>query len=293
MSLLLPVVFRGDPLQSILGRKAESRNGKVALAFGFPLSTFRFSSSPMPDRRRHRGPHPQDERLFRAEVIPTLRIAVIELSWLLSRGYPTTASLKLVGDRHALTERQRLAVIRSSCSDQQLADRAGRRVELAETQGAALKIDGFNLLTTIEAALSGGVVLVGRDGCYRDMASMHGSYRRVAETRPAIEAIGRVLGSRGNAAVTWFLDRPVSNSGRLAGIIRKIAEQHGYAWDVEVVDDPDPVLIAAKAIAVSADAQILDGCGPWVSLAGAVVESLEAPHWMVDLRQGAREDESS
>ena len=38
------------------------------------------------------------------------------------------------------------------------------------------------MLTTIEAALAGGVILAARDGAYRDMASMHGSYRKVAET---------------------------------------------------------------------------------------------------------------
>src|SRR6266404_1471952 len=46
-----------------------------------------------------------------------------------------------------------------------------------------LLIDGFNLILTLESALGGGVMLVGRDGCYRDMASVHGTYRRVEETR--------------------------------------------------------------------------------------------------------------
>ena len=54
-------------------------------------------------------------------------------------------------------------------------------------------MDGFNVLTSIEAALAGGVILAGRDGCYRDMASMHGSYRKVEETRPAILGIGSIL----------------------------------------------------------------------------------------------------
>ena len=45
-------------------------------------------------------------------------------------------------------------------------------------------------MTTIEAALSGGVILAARDGAYRDMASMHGTYRKVAETLPALELLG-------------------------------------------------------------------------------------------------------
>jgi hypothetical protein len=42
-----------------------------------------------------------------SRYIPILCQAVEELSWLLTRGYPPTSTLKLVGDRYALTERQR------------------------------------------------------------------------------------------------------------------------------------------------------------------------------------------
>jgi hypothetical protein len=59
--------------------------------------------------------------------------------------------------------------------------------------GQPIELDGFNVLTTVEAALADGVLLLGRDGCLRDMASMHGSFRRVEETRPALECVGRVL----------------------------------------------------------------------------------------------------
>ncbi len=56
----------------------------------------------MPDRRKHRGPHPEDRRLFAPEALPRLRAAAGDLSWLLSRGYAPESSLKLVGDRYAL-----------------------------------------------------------------------------------------------------------------------------------------------------------------------------------------------
>jgi hypothetical protein len=56
----------------------------------------------MPDRRTHRGPHPEDERLFAADGLPILRQAVADLCWLLSRGYAPESSLKLVGDCYDL-----------------------------------------------------------------------------------------------------------------------------------------------------------------------------------------------
>ena len=72
----------------------------------------------MPDSRRHRGAHPEDHRLFADERAGDLRRAVADFSMLLSKGYATPSALKLVGDHFNLTERQRTAVQRASCSDE-------------------------------------------------------------------------------------------------------------------------------------------------------------------------------
>src|SRR5215510_4417589 len=131
------------------------------------------------DNQRHRGAHPADQRLFEPKHHETLRRAVGDLSLLLSRGYAPAASLKLVGDHFALKERQRLAVARAACSDQQLESREQTRLPLESVKGQDLLIDGFNIIVTAEAALSGGVMIQCRDGCARDMSSVHGSYRLV------------------------------------------------------------------------------------------------------------------
>jgi len=53
----------------------------------------------MPDRRVHRGPHPDDLKLFAPDVWPLLVEAIDDLCWLLNRGYPTESARTLVGDR--------------------------------------------------------------------------------------------------------------------------------------------------------------------------------------------------
>ncbi len=112
----------------------------------------------MPDSRTHRGPGPEDARLFAPDVHDALRAAVADLSWLRGRGYAESASLKIVGDRYALVERQRMAVRRSACSDAALASRRSRQVSAQAMRGRPLRIDGFNAILTIEAALGGAVV---------------------------------------------------------------------------------------------------------------------------------------
>src|SRR6266516_1876720 len=129
-----------------------------------------------PDVRKHRGAHPRDRSLFGDDQLPTLRVVVADLSWLLTRGYTMKAALKLVGDRHALTDRQRLAVSRAACSDQSQEQRTAKRLPVEAVAGKEIILDGFNLIITIEAALSDGVLIHCRDGCIRDLSSLHGSY---------------------------------------------------------------------------------------------------------------------
>ncbi len=227
----------------------------------------------MPDTRTHRGPDPRDADSFGPSSLPALRTAVLDLSWLLSRGYAPVSALKLVGDRWSLTERQRMAVRRSACSDEaRIRRRAGERAA-AELAGVELWIDGFNVVTTIETWLGGGVVLRCRDGAYRDLAGVHGTYRRVAETLPSLEILGAGLAGLGVRRARWFFDRPVSNSGRIGTLVRQNAAERSCDWPVELVDNPDPILKRSTEIVATADSAILDAGPRWFNLVRHLIES--------------------
>lgn len=236
------------------------------------------------DRIRHRGAHPKDKQSFAAAETVALREAVADLSWLLSRGYAAAASLKLVGDHFTLKERQRLAVARAACSDQQRESRERTRLTLESISGQDLLIDGFNLIIMTEAALSGGVLIRCRDGCFRDMSSVHGSYRSVAETEDAIRLISDILLVAKPASALWLLDQPVSNSGRLAQRIREMAAEHNWPWRVEVVMNPDKILRSSDQIALTSDSNILDGARSWINLGLILITQRLPEAWVVDLR---------
>jgi len=240
----------------------------------------------MPDKRAHRGPHPADRKFFGPEAIDGLRAALADFCMLLSKGYAEKSALKLVGDRYSLTRRQRLAVMRSACSDEQLESRRRRRIGVAELAGAELAIDGYNLLITIEAAMSGGIIFRGRDRCLRDLASIHGTYRRVSETIPAVELIGRFVKERSVKRVVWLLDSPVSNSGRLKTLMGRVARERGWSWEIQLMLSPDAELTATELIVASSDGIVLDGCKRWVNLAAEIIESEIPSARIVDLGGG-------
>jgi len=236
-----------------------------------------------PDIRKHRGPHPEDRKLFAAEQLPALRTAVGELSWLLTRDYSLKGALKLVGDRYTLTDRQRLAVARAACSDQSKERRAAALINVAEVADEGLIVDGFNLIITIEAALSGGLLMLCRDGCIRDLSSVHGSYRAVDETDTAIQLIGEVLEILHPKSVDWVLDSPISNSGRLAQRIRELANEKGWNWNVETLFNRDAAISKSKRVVISSDSHILDGTQRWLNFNRYLIGERLADSWLIDL----------
>lgn len=209
--------------------------------------------------------------MFAPAAHETLRRATADLAWLLGRGYAQPSALDLVGNRYQLRHRQRMAVMRSCCSDAQQSARRAREVEPEALRGAALAVDGYNVLIGLESALSGGVLLIGRDDCLRDLASLHGHFKRVEETAPAIDLLCAALVGWGVAHCSVYLDAPVSNSGRLAGMLREVFAARDLAWSVEVVPSPDALLQETRAIVATADSAVLDACGPWFNLARRIV----------------------
>ena len=237
----------------------------------------------MPDKRVHRGPHPADEKLFDAKAIGDLRFAIADLSLLLTKGYAQKSALKLVGDRFSLRERQRLAVMRGACSDQQLASRSERCLTAEKLSGESIAVDGYNVLITIEAAMSGGMIFKGRDGCWRDLASIHGTYRKVAETIPAVQLIGEFLQKIDTGKTLWLLDSPVSNSGRLKTLIGELAEKNGWNWEIELVLSPDAELKKTDLVVATSDSVVLDKCKSWVNLATEIIKKKLPSARVIDL----------
>jgi hypothetical protein len=241
-----------------------------------------FKRCGMPDKRKHRGPHPEDSKLFCRENIAALRQAAADYSLLLTKKYPQNAALKLVGDKFELTDRQRLAVMRSSCSDVQLAGRLIRQIQPGELAGRDILIDGYNILITIESAMSGGFLFVGRDGCLRDLAGLHGTYRKVNETIPAIEFINNALAELKVKNACWLLDKPVSNSGRLKGIIESTETK--IPTQVKLLNNPDTELIQSEQIVATSDSDVLDKTKLWVNLTEFIIENHIKNACIIDLR---------
>ncbi len=232
--------------------------------------------------QRHRGMRLNERALFSGEQLQHLRNAVYEFCWLLNRGYARHSVIQLVGDHHQLTKRQRLVISRAGCSNfsRDLRNKTCLRIE--QIKDRQLVIDGFNQIISVETAMAGGLLLRCCDGCVRDIASIHGTYRLVHETRQAIELIGNVLQDFSAASVLWLFDKPVSNSGRLAAMVRDIAKVHNWNWQAELTENPDQVIRHSDKVAITSDSAILDGGVQWLNLGAHLVKNHFHESWLID-----------
>jgi hypothetical protein len=161
--------------------------------------------------------------------------------------------------------------MRNACSDQQLHSRQSRQVGFAAAANQPVMLDGYNLIITTEAAISGSFIFEGRDHTFKDLASIHGTYRKVTETVPAIMLIGAFLAENHIEHAHWLLDSPVSNSGRLKTLVAAIASENNWPWEVSLLLSPDAELIKTDLIVASSDGIVLDSCGRWLNLAAELI----------------------
>ena len=241
----------------------------------------------MASHQTHRGLAPQDERLFAGRQLPALRAASHDLCWLLDRGYAARSALELAGNRYSLTSRQRMAVSRYACSCEDVQRRQQLRVEPGQLRGQELWLDGYNVLTLLESALASGIVLPGRDGCCRDIAGIHRRYRKMNETLPALQLIGETALAWGVSLCRWWLDKPVSNSGRLKTLILETAEAAGWKMEAELTFSPDHVLSHTDQIIATSDGIVLDRCQRWVNLARLIIAERIPQARLLDLSPAA------
>lgn len=226
-------------------------------------------------RQHHRGQHEKDAALFSPDWVKILNEAVLDLAFLFNRGYADNAALTIVGDRYQLRKRQRLALMRACCTDAARQKRMETAIQPLALQDELVYIDGYNLLITVESILGGGITLQCRDGCYRDISSVHGTYRKVAETHEALLLLGRTLESLNIKGAHWYLDAPVSNSGRLKALMYELAQDNHFSWEIELANNPDQEIADKKEhIMITADRWILDQANRWFNLAQHILTEL-------------------
>lgn len=217
-----------------------------------------------------RGYVPTDEKEFKGDNLNKLYKASEDLVYLLNRGYKIKGASTFIGNHYLLSERQRLALIRGISKNDDITTRKDK--EANDFSGAkVIHIDGFNTIITLEVALSNSLIIKAMDGTIRDLAGLRGTYSVIDKTEIAIKLIGDFLLEHKIEKTLFYLDKPVSNSGRLKMKILEIFKDTELEVEVLNIENVDSIL-KSKENVVSSDAIILDNCINWINLNKYIIE---------------------
>ncbi len=218
-----------------------------------------------------RGSSQKDEIEFHDKSRQKLYQAAQDLYYLLNQGYHIKGASTFVGNHYLLSARQRLALVRATSSKDDILNR--KKKEIVDiSEGSTVNIDGLNTIITLEVALSDSLLLKCMDGTFRDLAGLRGTYRLIDKTQTAILLLGEVLEEFKVGKVTFYLDAPVSNSGKLKERLLELLKGYSFDLQVENITSVDSVLETLDHV-VTSDAIILDRCKSWINLNSRIIES--------------------
>lgn len=227
-----------------------------------------------------RGYSPNDEKEFSRESVQKLYKAGHDLYYLLNQGYHIKEASVFVGNHYLLSKRQRQALVRAITSEKKFKKRRDKETK-DNLEGSIVNIDGFNTIITLEVALSDSLLLKCMDGTIRDLAALRSTYRLIDKTQLAIILIGEMLEKNKVGKAIFYLDAPVSNSGKLKERILELLKEFSFDVQVENINNVDAILEKLDNV-ITSDAIILDKCKSWINLNKKIIESNIGEYMYID-----------
>lgn len=230
-----------------------------------------------------RGYFPEDKKQFSASSMEMIKRATLEVQFLIDHGYDMKKVSQFVGNHYMFSERQRLLIARGVSRAEDIKARSekellGNRKVIPEI----VHIDGFNTIITMEVALSCSPVFRCFDGTIRDLAELRKAYTIIDKTVQALELLKKHLEMIGVRNAVLYLDRPVSNVGRLKELCYENFEESKVNLQVEIIDSVDRELYYKDGV-ITSDAIILNKCSTWINLMPRIVEDIADVN-LIDIR---------
>jgi hypothetical protein len=201
-----------------------------------------------------------------------LKAAARDFRYLLNRGYPRKGALELVGNRYQLTSDARHLLHRGVFSETDAKSRNLKLVQMKDLRDQDVAIDGYNVLITLEAGLSGRPLIAADDGWIRDISGLSSSFRKTPTTEHAFVLILQTLRRVKPRHVLFLFDSPISRSGSLAQEVRSLLAKDKFSGDARAVKVPEQILMGFQGIVATSDTAIIDRCEKVVDLAGFILK---------------------
>lgn len=209
-----------------------------------------------------------------------LQDAVHDLRYLLDHGYKKKGAVAFVANRYLLGKRERNFLVRSVFSSQKSKDHKRKLVDIGRIKNKPLFVDGYNVLITTESIfIDRNSIVLCDDGILRDVNAVFGKYKLSETTKKALNEIMFVIKKHNPSSTEFFFDSPVSFSGELAGLTRKLMDAHGLRGGATVSSIVDAELVSLSAkidgIVATSDSVIMDKVERVVDIPSYILRSVK------------------
>lgn len=183
--------------------------------------------------------------------------AVIDVRYLLERGYPQKGAVSFVCNHYRLDEEARHLLSRVVLAKAISEKRKAKFLPCDEIKGNNIVIDGYNILIGMESILEKKAYLCD-DGVIRDIKGTFRNYKDSESTEAAIDTLLQFLKENKPDYVCFLLDSQISRSGLLAKKLREKLSDFGLKGDASTSKHVDYDLKNSKDIIASSDGVIID-----------------------------------
>ncbi|MHA1860905.1 MAG: DUF434 domain-containing protein, partial [Candidatus Ranarchaeia archaeon] len=213
---------------------------------------------------------------------PLLLEAASDLRYLLNRGYNREGALRLIVDRYLLSKEDRMVLYRNIYRTDVVNQRMKKIVKPSDIRDQIIRIDGYNVLITIETGIMGDFIVQGDDGFLRDIAGRHRSYTGGEVTSNALEMIINGIDKLKPSKVTILFDRPISHSGKLSSLCTRLFRERNILGVSETSHHVDRDLLSEQGIICSSDSVILDSARSIFDFAKFILKGIKSSIFVIN-----------
>ncbi|MCK5822873.1 MAG: DUF434 domain-containing protein [Bacteroidales bacterium] len=175
-------------------------------------------------------------------VADNFKNAINDYIYLLEKKYPQKAILKLIGDKYLLSSVERTILFRGITTKNKIISRSTKLASENELFNQTIHVDCYNTLITIGSYLNGSTVFIGNDNFLRDASEIHGKIFRTELYEKSLSLIFYYLKTKNVSNILFYLDKPVSYSGKLCSDINDLLNKEKINGKAQTCESPDFIL---------------------------------------------------
>ncbi|WP_424355335.1 DUF434 domain-containing protein [Methanobacterium sp. MBAC-LM] len=208
-----------------------------------------------------------------------LKEAAFDLRFLLNRGYRKKGALQFVANKYVLNKDERNYLARSIFSDLISKKRQEKIIDISKIKDEFLLVDGYNVLITVESLYNEDYdsIILCDDMVIRDLNAVFGKYKFNNATEMALNKILDLISLYAPSYTYFFFDSPVSFSGKLADLTKKIMVGYNLPGNVCLSKTVDTEIIRLSklknAVVATGDSVIIDKVDQVVDIPRYILEN--------------------